>query len=80
MSNRQTSLTDLSVIFLIAFLSIILSFLCIDILFSIFEWIVTGKLNITWNGVSRVLFMGCVIGSFIGVGCVIARCLGLKGF
>ncbi|ECE0793486.1 hypothetical protein AAL09_12335 [Salmonella enterica subsp. enterica serovar Newport] len=80
MRLHHTSLIDLLIIFLIAFLSIILSFLCIDIIFSVFEWVLTGKFNSTWTSLGNVLFIGCVIGSFIGVVCVIARCIGLKGF
>ncbi|OQD47320.1 hypothetical protein BWZ29_22260 [Enterobacter cancerogenus] len=80
MRVRKVKLVDLLVIFLIAFLSIVLSFLSVDIVYSIFEWVITGKSNITWRSVSQVLLMGCSIGSFIGIGCVIARWLGLKGF
>ncbi len=80
MRIRKTKLADLLVIFLIAFLSIVLSFLSVHIVYFILEWIITGKSNITWRNVSQVLLIGCAIGSFIGIACVTARWLGLKGF
>ena len=40
----------------------------------------TGSLNVTCAEIEQVLFIGGVIGLFIGGACVIARYLGLKGF
>ena len=80
MMKHRTSYIDLLAIFLVAFLSVILSFICIDIFFSILLWAMTGSLNVTCAEIEQVLFIGGVIGLFIGGACVIARYLGLKGF
>lgn len=80
MRSNFRGLSELFIIFIIAFLSIVVSFLCIDIFFSLLQWLLTGTLNITLNGVQHVLFIGCVIGAFIGIGCVLAKYFRLKGF
>ncbi|MEZ2541712.1 hypothetical protein ACBP70_25085, partial [Escherichia coli] len=80
MSGNSQHLSELFIIFIIAFLSIVVSFLCIDVFFSLVEWLITGNLNISLKEIRHVLFIGCVIGSFIGIGCALAKYFRLKGF
>ena len=80
MRRYSQYLSKLFIVFIIAFLSIVVSFLCIDIFFSLLEWALTGKLKITLKGLGQVFFIGCAIGAFIGIGCVLARYFKLKGF
>lgn len=47
MSGNSQHLSELFIIFIIAFLSIVVSFLCIDVFFSLVEWLITGNLNIS---------------------------------
>ncbi|TFW81930.1 hypothetical protein DEO18_23270 [Escherichia coli] len=39
-----------------------------------------GRFNISLKEIRHVLFIGCVIGSFIGIGCALAKYFRLKGF
>ncbi|EFJ3452538.1 hypothetical protein G5I55_004511 [Escherichia coli] len=80
MSGNSQHLSELFIIFIIAFLSIVVSFLCIDVFFSLVEWLITGNLNISLKEIRHVLFIGCVIGSFIGIECALAKYFRLKGF
>lgn len=54
MRRYSQYLSELFIVFTIAFLSIVVSFLCIDIFFSLLEWALTGKLKITLKGLGQV--------------------------
>lgn len=80
MKSLNGKTLDIIITFTTCVVGIIITFLCIALVFHILVWLLMGSFDLTKKKIFEIIRIGCIIGSFTGVVFITARLLKIKGF